>query len=128
MQKLEELTDEERTASQHERSELFRNAIFYLMAHGGYTDKDPRDIEIAKLKKQLEDMEDATTLYYTGRTRNEAIALCGPVMRHKTTEAEWPEIGVVDCHLAYAAVESLIVQRNTLLRQVAMTSAPKGEE
>lgn len=59
---------------------------------------------ISALKSQLE----SQTLYIDGIARNKARELCGEVMRHKTTNEEYPEIGAVECNKAFAAIETLI--------------------
>lgn len=67
-------------------------------------ERDDARGQLSVLKSQLE----SQTLYIDGIARNKSRELCGVVMRHKTTNEEYPEIGVVECNKAFAAIEALI--------------------
>lgn len=59
----------------------------------------------------------------TGKTRNEARALVGTVMRHKTTDQEYPEVGVVEVNQTLSVIESLIAENEAAQKRIAELEA-----
>lgn len=69
--------------------------------------------QLADAQKEIESLKDSLP-WSTNRTRAKAAELLGPVMRYKTTDADYPEIGVVDYVNATQVVNQLIGDNETL--------------